>query len=385
MASEVSAVFFNIAKDVLGLGPADGVTRQVSSHGRRTWLPPGMLGETISKCVDLPAGKEYVAADLPGPGLVTRIWMTVPRQINPGVLKKVTLKIRWDDEEEPSVLVPLGDLFGTTFGRPKDYSSAWLAITSGAYLCFFPMPFARRAFITLENEGRLPVAIFFYQVTYLELKRDLPGGTPYFHCYWSRERCHRGGEPFTVLSAAGGGFYMGCHMDMQGAGYPWRLNPYHSFSPEGWGLGMLEGWERMWIDGSCEPNVHGTGGEDYFNSAWYFTRVPSTHPTHGVTRRDYFSRRVSCYRFHVEMPVAFERQIEVVLDHGLHNRLPAVFDCTAYWYQSEPHRPYPGLPPVAQRGSTGGTKNRLVMLAPLAYAGAAVGLYRHARKVRATR
>jgi hypothetical protein len=373
-------MFFNVARDMLGLGPADGVTHQVSSHGRRTWTAPGILGESMSKCVDLPAGKEFTAADLAGPGLITRIWMTVPRQINPGALRKVKLAIRWDDEEEPSVLVPLGDLFGTSFARPKQYASAWLAITSGAYLCFFPMPFARRALITLENEGRAPVVVFFYQVTYLRLNRDLPAETPYFHCYWHRERCHRGGEPFSVLAATGRGFYMGCHMDMQGAGYPWRPNPFHILSPEGWGMGMLEGWERMWIDGSCEANVHGTGGEDYFNSAWYFTQVPSTHLTHGVTKRDYFSRRVSCYRFHVEMPVAFERQIEVVLDHGLHNRLPAVYDGTAYWYQQEPHQPYGDLPPVAQRVPAGGMKNRLIMLAPAAYGGVALGLYRHARK-----
>ncbi|MCG2819885.1 MAG: DUF2961 domain-containing protein, partial [Actinomycetia bacterium] len=48
-----------------------------------------------------------------------------------------------------------------------------LAITSGAYLCFFPMPFRRRARITVENQSRLPVHTFFYQVTYLKLERDM--------------------------------------------------------------------------------------------------------------------------------------------------------------------------------------------------------------------
>ena len=88
-------------------------------------------------------------------------------------------------------------------------------------------------------------------------------------------------------------------------------------------MGMLEGWERIWIDAAAEPNVHGTGGEDYFNGAWYFTRVPSTSLTHGVTLRRYDTRRVSCYRFHVEMPVSFSQGIRVTIDHGLDNMLPA--------------------------------------------------------------
>jgi hypothetical protein len=336
--------------------------------------------------VDLTPGEPFVAADLEGPGLITRIWVTLPTPLNPGALRDIAVKMYWDGEAEPSVNAPLGDLFGATFGRPVEYSSAYLSISSGAYLFFFPMPFRRRARLVLENQGRHKVRLFFYQVTWLKLERELDTGTPYFHGHWSRADMGRGDPPFTVLDARGRGMYLGCHLDMLGKGYPWRPNPLNWFLPEGFGMGMLEGWERMWIDEAegAEPNVHGTGGEDYFNGAWYFTSVPSTSLTHGVTRRGRATRQVSCYRFHAEMPVAFEERILVTLDHGLNNALPARYDGTAYWYQQEPHAPMADLPAASQRRADGAGKAVLTMSAPALYAGAALAVARIAhRRIRA--
>lgn len=375
-------MFVNLSKDLLGIGPGDGTTYQVSSYGRRVKGLPGIVGEFQRKCVDLKAGETFTMADIEGPGLITRLWVTVPRRSNPGVLRNVVFRAFWDDEQEPSVLTPIGDLFGTSFSRPLDYSSAYLSITSGAYICFFPMPFQGRAVLTVQNQSRLAVRLYFYQVTYLKLDRDLAEGTPYFHCHWHREELDRDGPPFTVVDAEGRGFYLGCHVNMQGRGWPWRPNPLHTQLPEGFGMGMLEGWERIWIDGAGEPNVHGTGGEDYFNGAWYFTHVPSTTLTHGVTVRNYPTRRVSCYRFHVEMPVGFREKIRVALDHGLDNKLPAVYDGTAFWYQVEPHLPFAEMPGARERRVSGGAANTIIMAAPFAGAAAAASLAVGARKRR---
>lgn len=360
-------MFLNISRELMGVGPEDGTTFQVSSYGRRKKVLPGMVGEFQKKCVDLGAGETITMAELEGPGLITRIWMTVPRKINPGVLRNVSVRMYWDGECEPSVSAPLGDLFGATFSKPREYASAYLSITSGAYLCFFPMPFRDSARLTVKNESRIPVRMLFFQVTYLKLDRDLPSRVPYFHSRWHREELRREGPPFTILDAGGSGFYIGCHLDMQGKGYPWRANPVRIQMPEGFGMGMLEGWERIWIDGAAEPNVQGTGGEDYFNGAWYFTKVPSTFLTHGVTERRYDTRRVSCYRYHLEMPVRFKERVKVTIDHGINNLLPAVYDGCAFWYQDEPHKPFGELPPAGARRPLRTVRNRLVMAAPAAY------------------
>jgi hypothetical protein len=369
-------MYYNISRDLLGINPGDGAMYQSTSYGRREKTLPGVVGKFQKKCVDLKPGQSFTMAELDGPAVVTRIWVAVPCWSNPGVLRNTVLRAFFDGETEPSVQTPLGDFFGATFARPKEYASAYLAITSGAYLCFFPMPFRQKAVFKVENQGSSKVKMFFYQITYLKLEEDLPADTPYFHCQWHRERCSRGGPPYTVLEAEGRGYYLGCHLDMQGRGYPWRLNPVKIQLPEGFGMGVLEGWERIWIDDAEQPNLHGTGGEDYFNGAWYFTKVPSTWLTHGVTQRRYDLRRVSCYRFHVEMPMFFGRRIKVAIDHGLDNLLAADIDGTSYWYQEEPHLPFEPLPPARQRRPISTAGNRLIMAAPLIYAAAAYGIAR---------
>ncbi len=374
-------MFINLVKDVFGITPDKGVVQQVSSFGkRRSKLAFGSLAEFDEKCVNLRPGEDFTCADIEGPAVISRIWVTLPYRFHYGSLRNLVLRIYWDGEAEPSVYAPLGDFFGTTFDRPFEYSSAYLSITSGAFLSFFPMPFKSRAVIKVENQSRLPVSMFFYQITYLKLREPLGDSTPLFHCVWNRKTMKRKEDPFPVLEARGKGFYIGCHLNMTGNGYPWRLNPVLWQMPEGFGLGMLEGWERIWIDGADVPQVHGTGGEDYFNGAWYFKSVPCTTLTHGVTLRSYLTRRVSCYRFHAEMPVWFNSGVKVTIDHGINNALPATYEGTAYWYQSEPHEPFGEMPPAGQRRPQGRLKNLLIMGAPVGYAALGLGLGRLIKK-----
>ena len=372
-------MFLNLSKDVLGIGPEDGEVFQESSFGKREVRGPFALGRFRKKCVNLEPGAPHVAFDSRGPGLITRIWVTLPFFLYPHALRDIVLRMQWDEEDEPSVLVPLGDLFGATFAKVEDYRSAYLSITSGALICFFPMPFQKRALITFENQGRVTIRFFFYQITYMKLERSFAEGTPYFHSMWRMERLGRDDPSFTVLDARGRGFYLGCHVNMQGRGIPWRLNPLNTAFPEGWGLGMLEGWERIWIDGSENPHIHGTGGEDYFNGAWYFTRVPSCGLSHGVTRRSYVTRRVSCYRFHIEMPVYFNSSFIMTLDHGFENSLPAIYDSTAFWYQNEPHLRMGDLPAPLARHPSGGALNAVVMGTPF-FAAATIARIRKYRR-----
>lgn len=98
--------------------------------------------------------------------------------------------------------------------------------------------------------------------------------------------------------------------------------------------------------------------------------------------RSYATRRVSCYRFHAEMPVAFDRRIKVAIDHGLNNALPARYDGTAYWYQEEPHARLEELPPPAERHSGGTGRARLTMSAPFLGGAAAAAAFQAVRSKR---
>ena len=110
----------------------------------------------------------------------------------------------------------------------------------------------------------------------------------------------------------------------------------------------------MFIDDDNEgqrwpPTLHGTGTEDYFNTAWG-PREHFASPFFGLTLPGgkLWTGQISWYRWHIPDPVRFSRSIRVSIEHGHANRRSDDFSSTAYWYQLEPHRPFSILP-VAQR------------------------------------
>jgi hypothetical protein len=76
-------------------------------------------------------------------------------------------------------------------------------------------------------------------------------------------------------------------------------------------------------------------------------------PFHGVSvmnreQRDW-EGRYTAYRYHIPDPVHFQERIRVTIEHGHANGRSDDYSSTAYWYQTEPHKQFPSLLPVAQR------------------------------------
>ena len=136
--------------------------------------------------------------------------------------------------------------------------------------------------------------------------------------------------------------------------------------PRGFGLGLLEGWEQIVVDGDPSTALSGTGAEDYFSGGFYFLGGPFCTPTYGCTHRSFFTGRVSAYRLHVHDPIHFHKSIQVALDHGLANSLTGDYSSVAYWYQREPHTPFPPLPNVAERSVSLASTNPVQWLALIA-------------------
>jgi hypothetical protein len=61
---------------------------------------------------------------------------------------------------------------------------------------------------------------------------------------------------------------------------------------------------------------------------------------------------VSLYRWHIEDPAIFQKQIRVTIEHGHANRRSDDISSVAFWYQSEPHKPFETLPSAADRVPT---------------------------------
>ena len=105
------------------------------------------------------------------------------------------------------------------------------------------------------------------------------------------------------------------------------------------------------VDGEeWPPSLHGTGTEDYFNTA-YCPAVKYDSPYHGLTLPGgpNWSGKSSYYRFHIEDPIHFRESIKVTIEHGHNNNRYDDVSSTAYWYQIEPHKPFPSLPQVEER------------------------------------
>jgi hypothetical protein len=363
-ASAVAAATSTVAADQAG-GTSDmlGTTslsslpilrkfksRRVSSYDRT-----GGNGD----CFPIAAHASGVIADIEGPGCIKHIWMGT-RTPDPYHLRKILIRMYWDDEKEPSVDCPRGDFFGVGHAAATTYFSQPLSMVQAdrpdqpATNCYFPMPFRKRARIEIVNDTDEEFLLWYY-VDY-EAYDELPGDVACFHAQWRRENpCEKkperlnvtGDDNYVVLDAEGRGIYVGCVLSV------------HALERGWWG----EGDDMIFIDGEkWPPSLHGTGTEDYFCSGYEFPEAqPWYGPYHGVSlaggggSQNMWNtlagktNRWSVYRFHIEDPVAFEKSIRVTIEHGHSNNRGDDWSSVAYWYQMEPHKPFPPMPGVEER------------------------------------
>jgi hypothetical protein len=248
--------------------------------------------------------------------------------------RQAILRMYWDGEKTPSVEVPIGDFFAVGFGMQKDFVSLPVSETTGGYSAYWPMPFHRSATITLTNQSPSTQMVVWWNIDYVSYSR-LPRGLRHFHAQFRRENPTAAGRPYTILEAVGSGHYVGTALFAQIA----RLNsnPLLSFV-------FLEGDEQISIDGESTPSIKGSGHEEYFNGGFYFDHGAAIAPYHGTILKDETRGRVNTYRWHVEDPIPFTRSLHVAIEHGSGNVVEADYSSVAYWYQSEPHAPFPPLP-----------------------------------------
>ena len=337
-----------------------------SSRSRRTssWDQTGGNDDRLT----MEPGETATLVDVIGAGCVNHIWITAahdkmertPDALEPDFLRKVLLRMYWDGEEEPSVIVPLGDFFGVGHARPANFASLPIQMSpkdGKSFNCFFHMPFANGARIEAVSEMEHERVFLYYYIDYEEYD-ELEEGLGRFHAQWRRQNPtdgvpedeqsnetflfsgeNIGGESnYVILDAQGRGHYVGCVLNVH------NLRDTHKWNWYG------EGDDMIFIDGEeWPPTLHGTGTEDYFNTAWGPQQEYSA-PYHGITLGggDNWSGQISLYRFHVEDPITFERSIRVTIEHGHANKRSDYSSSVAYWYQQEPHKPFT-IAPVDQR------------------------------------
>ncbi len=294
-------------------------------------------GWKISPSVRIDAGQTFTMADINGSGAIQHIWMTPT-----GDNRLNILRIYWDAEETPSVECPAGDFFACGMGEYTQVTSLPVCVNPGSgFNCYWMMPFRKSCKITMTNLDEKAM-ILYYQIDYT--LTHVPDDMAYFHAQFRRVNPLPYKDVYTLVEGIKGrGQYVGTYMT-------WGSN-----SPGWWGEGEI----KFYMDGDREfPTICGTGTEDYFCGSYGFM-TPGT--------RDYqeFSTayagmpqvilsekqpRFSLYRWHIMDPIRFERDLKVTMQDlgwqsdGLYLPLKDDISSVVYWYQTEPHAPFPKLP-----------------------------------------
>ncbi len=375
----------------LGLSPLRGLpklrdvrTRRFSSYDR--------TGGNDDR-FHIQSGETVVIAETSGAGIVTHLWITISCT-SLHYLRKIILRAYWDGEENPSIECPIGDFFGMGHAKTANFASLPLQMSpqdGKAFNCYFPMPFecGMRFTVTSECENEV---LFYYYLDF-EQHEQLEPGLGRFHAQWRRalpagideaglsnEELLFGGtnsdglENYTLFEAQGHGHYVGCLLSV------YSLRRSHDWDWYG------EGDDMIFVDGepgvsvpdigrvaqleeersapvidprpesalgandAWPPTLHGTGTEDYFNTAWCPNQDYSA-PYHGIIAGggENWSEPITLFRFHLEDPVVFKKNIRMTIEHGHANRRGDELSSVAFWYQVEPHQPFPALPEVEDR------------------------------------
>lgn len=289
-------------------------------------------------------GGTLVLADLKGPGEIVHFWNTIAHR-DPYYSRMMVLRMYWDGETNPSVECPIGDFFGMGHGIDKPFDSLPVRVTSDGKgrNCYWPMPFRKSARITVSNDSDQRCDAFYYYLDWEQLPA-LPRDTAYFHAMYRQEFPCVMGTNYMIADIVGRGHYVG------------TVQSVYLVSPGWYG----EGDDFFFIDGEKEPSLRGTGTEDYFCDGWGFRQQAG--PFYGAPLWEGFDTgcRGSVYRWHIPDPIAFKKSLHVEIEHKGSQVFPDgassgfierddLMSSVAFWYQTEPHKPWAPMPPASQR------------------------------------
>lgn len=298
------------------------------------------VGWKVNPFIIINPGETYTIAEINGSGAIQHIWMTPT-----GNWQFSILRFYWDDEKTPSVESPLGAFFGMAWNVYSPLNSLAVTVNPGsAFNCYWKMPFRKKCRITVQNIDDKPMRLY-YQVDYTLTK--VANDEAYFHAQYRRSNPAENSVHTILDGVKGKGQYVGTYMAVSVKNNGW------------WGEGEI----KFYLDGDTKfPTINGTGTEDYFCGSYNFENQ-QTHkyqefstaysglPQVIIPDGLYQSQeRFGMYRWHIMDPVRFDSDIKVTIqdlgwrDNGRYLQQHSDIITVAYWYQQEPHSPFPLFP-----------------------------------------
>lgn len=307
-------------------------------------------GWKVRPFIRLEAGETAVLADIKGPGSIEEMFLTTSHRR----LSELTLRIYWDGESAPSVESPLGAFFAMGHDmHPHAVNSLPVQVAPRAGLnAYWHMPFRVNAKVTLSNDGAENIDCVAYRLLY----KLWPVGAEaaYFHAQYRRGLTTTDNPRHILLDGVQGkGCYIGTYLAWTALNCDW------------WG----EGEVKFYLDGDGEfPTMADNGTEDYFGGSFGFSpfesnacwneEQPFTYAYLGMPLAKLDAknacRKYSLYRWHIRDSIGFMKDIRAEVQtlgvrNGHYRPLGEDIASVAYWYQIEPHAPFPAYPPVEAR------------------------------------
>lgn len=241
---------------------------------------------------------ESTSFEVAGPATLRTLSVAHPEKLG-----AVEVVVAWDEVE--AMRLPLSDLFAASLAPPT-VRSLGLSAKDGVVTLHLPMPFAKRAKVTLTNAGE-PVEVAMGALGV----RGAVGPTRLFAVRNESVAPAPASHPLAKVDGAGRLVGVCAMLEghaMAGAGITTE------------GLNFLEGDEMLAVD--AVP-LAGTGTEDYFDSAFYFLGGDAASPfaawwgvvdDRSVTP---FRGRASACRFHLaNEALDFARSLDAKLEVG---------------------------------------------------------------------
>lgn len=317
--------------------------------------------------VQIAFGNTYTLCDLKNTsGIIQRIWTTIVSK-DSLYLQKVKIKMTFDDEITVDN-VPLGMFTGTGPWRVNDLVTPILNVMrsrklnqdqvgagAGSFNIHFPMPFTKNVKIEVQNNTS-DMIDFFYFIDYTELPFiDKP---LLFHAKYNIQSPTKASNNGKDLNTSGNyelsdqttkPWNEVKHQSMEGNYELLKVNGYQGkyvgtilcveSHPDRKGK-WYEGDDMFILDDEpWPPRLHGTGTEDYFGMAWGFHRPYQafdhglSHFEKNITDHDrFFDGRYVIYRFHINDPILFNKNIHASIEAGHGNECEQHYESVAIWY-----------------------------------------------------
>ncbi|HIH32930.1 MAG TPA: DUF2961 domain-containing protein, partial [Candidatus Diapherotrites archaeon] len=196
---------------------------------------------------------------------------------------------------------------------------------------------SQSAKVEITNQGSGEIDKFEYEISY-------QNGAPNLGCsefgnfkieYGNKNGLDGDGEDVVLLEKTGEGKIVGTAVSVKSDK-----------------SAVLEGDEKIFVDGSSSPQIHGTGTEDYFNGGWYWNGIWKTTLMSGVPFVDLL-QGFEAYRLHLQDPINYSSNVKFTIEHGSQSMTPLdSYESAVFYYEKEPP-----VSPATETNCTDGTDN----------------------------